>query len=302
MAGYLDLRAWKKKARDGAAPQTVALRRVCAAQVTRASDDPRTYEFVLSTAAQDRYHDTIEVAGWDTSNYLSTGAGPVLWAHDATLPPIGSCRRIWVQDGALRGTLEFPIPGTSRLADELRGLVEAGALSACSVGFLPIKWTLNEDTRGVDFIEQELLEWSLVSIPANPEATIQARAAVPDLIELHRWVAETQVLLGHQVRTVDHAALKAMLDTLGLAEDVLGLPADEIPEVITHAFERQHQALAGELTVTEAALPATVPEEWTFAAPLPAPVELTPAPVALDLDQLRRAMRASLQEALKVAR
>jgi hypothetical protein len=45
----------------------------------------RILEFVGSTADVDRYGDIIEVEGWDTKNYLKTGA-PFLWAHIPASP------------------------------------------------------------------------------------------------------------------------------------------------------------------------------------------------------------------------
>ena len=57
----------------------------------------------------------------------------------------------------------------------MQELVEADFLKATSVGFAPIKFkfTSNPDRQfGIDFIEQELLEFSIVPVPANPDAVI----------------------------------------------------------------------------------------------------------------------------------
>jgi phage head maturation protease len=50
-----------------------------------------------------------------------------------------------------------------------------GYLKATSVGFMPLKYTFSKDPAreyGIDFLEQELLEFSIVTIPANPDALI----------------------------------------------------------------------------------------------------------------------------------
>jgi HK97 family phage prohead protease len=58
--------------------------------------------------------------------------------------------------------------------------VKERMLSATSVGFRPLKWSFSKDRErggGIDFHEQELLEFSIVTVPANSEATISLTAA-----------------------------------------------------------------------------------------------------------------------------
>ena len=48
------------------------------------------------------------------------------------------------------------------------------------VGFRPLVWSFSKDkTRrgGIDFHEQELMEFSIVSVPANSEALMELSAA-----------------------------------------------------------------------------------------------------------------------------
>jgi hypothetical protein len=64
-----------------------------------------------------------------------------------------------------------------------------GFLKATSVGFQPLKYAFTDDPQrrfGIDFLEQELIEFSLVTVPANAEALIEGRKAginVDPLIE-----------------------------------------------------------------------------------------------------------------------
>jgi HK97 family phage prohead protease len=84
----------------------------------------------------------------------------------------------------------FPEPGVSQFADRCAALIDAGLLGAVSVGFRPIEWRYMEEGRGgVRFIQQELLEISLVPVPANPEALIEARAAAKRASPTHRGLA-----------------------------------------------------------------------------------------------------------------
>lgn len=66
--------------------------------------------------------------------------------------------------------------GTSDRIDEIRQLVDAGILKAVSVGFTPISYEERKgDTYGLVYTEQELVECSLVSVPANPNALLLAK-------------------------------------------------------------------------------------------------------------------------------
>jgi HK97 family phage prohead protease len=62
--------------------------------------------------------------------------------------------------------------------------------SATSVGFNPIKFAFTDDPQrcyGIDFLEQELLEFSCVPVPANADALIEARNAGVDVDQLLAW-------------------------------------------------------------------------------------------------------------------
>jgi hypothetical protein len=72
-------------------------------------------------------------------------------------------------------------PGTSEIADSVRKLIEQGILRATSVGFEPKEQEpLNEKANAIygpfRFKRQSLLECSVVSVPANPQAVAVARS------------------------------------------------------------------------------------------------------------------------------
>jgi hypothetical protein len=68
--------------------------------------------------------------------------------------------------------------GTSPRHDEVRKLVDAKILRAISVGFMPIRSEprLNSKNGGVRYLQMELTEASLVSVPANPSALMTCKA------------------------------------------------------------------------------------------------------------------------------
>jgi len=142
----------------------------------KAAPDSRELSFVISTASVDRSGDTIAVDGWDLDSYLKNPV--MLWAHDSHSLPIGKASKLWSEGGALRATAEFTPKGLVRFNDIVFDLYKSGFLSAVSVGFRPTKWAFSEDKDrrfGIDFAKQELLEFSAVPVPANPEALIEAK-------------------------------------------------------------------------------------------------------------------------------
>src|SRR5436309_4602451 len=145
----------------------------------------RQVETVISTGSTDREGDTIAVDGWDLAAYRKNPV--ILWSHNPHEPPIARSIEIGVVGGVLRSVDEFPPEGTYPLADVVHNLVKSGFIGAKSVGFRPVRWAFN-DKNGVDYFEQELLEHSYVSIPANAEALVTAKSKGCDRGALDRWL------------------------------------------------------------------------------------------------------------------
>ena len=126
-------------------------------------------DFVLSDGTLDRHGTRINPRGWEIGKYL-----PALFGHAGI--PIGKWRDVKVDGDRLVGRLEMAAKGTSARIDELRSLVEQGILRAVSVGFEPLDF--GKPGQGeYDYERQTLVEASLVTIPSNPNALAQARAA-----------------------------------------------------------------------------------------------------------------------------
>jgi hypothetical protein len=76
--------------------------------------------------------------------------------------------------------VEFPPEGTYEFADTVARLVDAGYLKTQSVGFIPKKWEdgdFDEDDKKKPrrtYTKQELLEISIVPVPSNPNALMNA--------------------------------------------------------------------------------------------------------------------------------
>ena len=144
---------------------------------TRANAKQDGMDFILSDETVDRYGDVISSEGWKLTNFRKNPIA--LFGHRGD-SPIGTWRNIHVEDRALRGTLVLADEGTSPRIDEIRKLMNAGILRAVSVGFHAIKMEDRKDDEGHwlgwHFVEQELVETSLVSVPANPNALAVAKS------------------------------------------------------------------------------------------------------------------------------
>jgi HK97 family phage major capsid protein len=140
-------------------------------------------EFILSDDTPDRMGDIILAEGFDLTNFKKN---PIALGFHIPSFVVGSWKNLRVEKGALRGHLELAPEGTSPRIDEIRRLVEAGILRAVSVGFRPIESrprkksptgdALEELMGGMIFTKSELVETSLVSIPANPNALAVAKS------------------------------------------------------------------------------------------------------------------------------
>jgi HK97 family phage prohead protease len=161
----------------------LGIRKQMIAPVDQLSGDMRALRFTISTGTVDREQDTISVAGWDLANFKRNPV--VLWGHDAGRLPIGRALDVTNDGGALKATVEFiptDTPEGGQFAESVYRLARAGFIAATSVGFRPIRWDYTSDKDrgaddwfpGIDFVEQELVELSIVTVPANPEALIDA--------------------------------------------------------------------------------------------------------------------------------
>ena len=162
---------------DRAAPANI--HRTAAGQTTFKTHaaEVQGMEFCLSDESVDRMGDVISAAGWDTSNFLKNPVA--LFQHNSSWP-IGRWADLRVDGTALKGKLVMAPEGTSPRIDEIRRLIDAGILRAVSVGFRCLERQARKDAEGKyvgeHFLRQELIETSLVSVPANPNALAIAKS------------------------------------------------------------------------------------------------------------------------------
>ena len=145
--------------------------------VTRAvaKGEKEIVSFVASTSNPDRYGDIINQSGWSLEKFRKNPV--ILLNHNATSQlPIGR-GEVEVIDGKLMVDVEFDMGDP--VAAEVARKTKEGYMGAVSVGCNAISSTprsmLNQESpyyapRGEFFERAELLEISIVTIPANGDA------------------------------------------------------------------------------------------------------------------------------------
>jgi phage head maturation protease len=146
---------------------------------------------VISTSTPDRAGDMILPVGLrNADEYLQNPV--VLWAHQRSLPPIGTCERLTID--ADRIIAETKFSASSPFAQDVFNLYAEGVLRGWSVGFVParaypIPPTSDQPQGGLCYPEWDLLEYSAVPVPENPQAlTLAVRKGMIKDVDLRRWL------------------------------------------------------------------------------------------------------------------
>ncbi|MDR2177547.1 MAG: HK97 family phage prohead protease [Treponema sp.] len=140
------------------------------------SGDSNAVAWTFSTFDLDRFGERIDPAGWDYKRY--TGNPVVEWAHRYDIPAIGRADGLYADETGLHGVIMFNGKDYDPFGWSIGERVKAGVIRAGSVGFrvieieLPDKETAKDGTTLI-FRKQELLEFSICNVPANPFALMK---------------------------------------------------------------------------------------------------------------------------------
>jgi HK97 family phage prohead protease len=136
--------------------------------------------WTLSTFDLDRFGERIDPAGWDYKRYMDN---PVIeWAHRYDIPAIGKIEGLTADEKGLHGLVIFNDKDYDPFGWAIGERVKRGVIRAGSVGFrvieieIPDKETAKDGTSLI-FRKQELLEFSICNVPANPWALAKSANA-----------------------------------------------------------------------------------------------------------------------------
>lgn len=137
------------------------------ATITKSGDG--SFVAIASTNSVDRHGEIVDNNGWDMKAYKKNPV--ILWAHDHGEPAIGISKKTWVEGAGKKAKLMITpvLHDVTEKARAIKQLVEMGVINSLSVGFKPL-----ESADGVTYDKNELLEVSMVNVPANADAMMLA--------------------------------------------------------------------------------------------------------------------------------
>lgn len=126
-------------------------------------------ECIVTTSSIDRYNESIDTQGIDTTAYMANPV--VLYGHDYSGLPIGKTIKLTQMKNKMKAQFqlavdEFPFAAT------VYAMIKSGYLNAVSIGGRVREWS--DDYKTI--LQMEMVEFSVVAVPANPEALITGKA------------------------------------------------------------------------------------------------------------------------------
>lgn len=159
--------------------------------VKEVTGEAAVMDFIGSDNSIDRYNEVIQQDGWQLDAFKANPVIPDCHDYSSISKILGRAQSVGVADGKLVNRVEFCTDNP--MGNLAYKMTKGGFIKSQSVGFIPLEW---ENGKGNDqpdrtYLKQELLEISLVVVPANPGATIGLalksgaveKADVKDVIE-----------------------------------------------------------------------------------------------------------------------
>lgn len=153
-----------------------------ALEVAKVSDQDGAYDVLISTDQLNRNGWQLDYKGWQLDSYRANPV--VMFGHDYYAVPVGRSLDIQIDKRAkgLSARFEFrPAANDFDPVHPIRAAWDAGYLKGASVGFIPLEYEPLDENSSEWFgpfrsLRQDLLEWSIVPIPADP-ATLRKNLA-----------------------------------------------------------------------------------------------------------------------------
>lgn len=169
------------------------IRKIYNASETKAVEDSnRTLIVRISTVGEDRSGDIVIPKGAVLDNYLKNAV--VAQFHDYSKPAIARAVELEVNDSDILAKIEFPPEGDYEQADILYRLYKGGFMNAWSIGFIPKEYD-NSPSGGYMYTKWELLEFSAVLVPDNPEALTLAKSNGINIKAVEKGVLKTEEMI-----------------------------------------------------------------------------------------------------------
>ena len=163
-------------------------RRVMVVTEARQTEDGSAHRMVIAANELSRNGDELNLRGISFKNYRKNPV--VLWAHDSYQGiPIAKTVKIGHDDQG-RIVADFEFNSDDEFAARVENAWNGGFIRGASIRYMPTKVVEMLDEQGrVDRLrieESELLEWSLVAVPADPDSVRAAARALGLPAEIFR--------------------------------------------------------------------------------------------------------------------
>lgn len=231
------------------------------------------YSFTISTPEVDRYGTIIVPSGIDYTAYMKNPV--VLLNHKSDKLPIAKCLGFFLNGENLEATMQLDM--NDEIACKVNDKIKNGFMQAVSVGIIPIEQeeqTINGEKITV-YTKSELVEFSVVTIPANREALqkknfenqqeSKLKTIFKKLFKVNRMLTpeQTAAIEEQLLPVIQEAALLFFKEELGI-EEQLAIQASE----------------EGTMAMAEKVLSILNPDATAQPAPQTEPAPAQPAPTA----------------------
>jgi hypothetical protein len=171
--------------------------------------EKRVLEYVITNEATDRSGDIVRAAGMNLDSFKKE---PVIHlAHDTHHFPVGTAIKTWYDPNSksIKSWALFLDDRVDRtqLSDTAFRFASNGHMKGASVGFLPKesyipksqkeREELGLGSNGIEYRASELLEYSVCTVPCNPQALTQlSKSASPDdkiVYDMHQKIKSLEI-------------------------------------------------------------------------------------------------------------
>lgn len=129
-----------------------------------------TLKFRVTDETHDRDNEILTLDGWDIRNFRKNPV--VLWSHNPFDLPIAKAKTIKIsEDEGMVAKAQFPERDVHPFANTIYRLYKGGYLNTVSIGYIENERMQGENGNPSKITKKEMLEFSGVTIPANPNAT-----------------------------------------------------------------------------------------------------------------------------------
>lgn len=194
-------------------------------------DKTRTFEGIATTPSTDRQGDIVESTG---AQY--TLPVPFLYQHDADRP-VGhvTSAKVTSKGIEIKGYIEKfdEPPSLKERVDVAWAELKSRLVRGLSIGFSPLEYSFMDD-GGVRFMKWDWLELSMVTIPANAEATIKTIKSLD----------RQQAASGHVQKAIGSSPGVSGKSSGQGAQSSIGTPKGKAMKTIAQLLERRGTAVA----------------------------------------------------------